>query len=164
MTKYDVSSAASSEADRFLPDFVVAWILLQRSGLDSTERGTIIASLRNIFTTDNVKKALKLAWPEDDLRRRDQNRGTALALDEDDSKDILLQQDEEESDSEFFGLPSDEEKGEYGLLCSDVDHALQVFHQAKRTLKDARERQSTYLKNRQFYPIKRDGALCKGPE
>ncbi|CAK9102504.1 Retrovirus-related Pol polyprotein from transposon TNT 1-94 [Durusdinium trenchii] len=162
MTKYDVSSAASSEADRFLPDFVVAWILLQRSGLDSTERGTIIASLRNIFTTDNVKKALKLAWPEDDLRRRDQNRGTALALDEDDSKDILLQQDEEESDSEFFGLPSDEEKGEYGLLCSDVDHALQVFHQAKRTLKDARERQSTYLKNRQFYPIKRDGALCKG--
>ena len=98
MTKYDVSSAASSEADRFLPDFAVAWMLLQRSGLDSAERGTIIANLRNIFTTDNAKKALKLAWPEDDLRRRDQNRGTALALDEDGSKDVLLQQDEEESD------------------------------------------------------------------
>lgn len=32
-TKYDVSNEATEEADRFLPDFVVAWMLLQRSGL-----------------------------------------------------------------------------------------------------------------------------------
>lgn len=70
-----VSTAASSEADKFLPDFVVAWMLLQRSGLDVSERGANIANLmRNWFTTDNVKQSLKLNWPEDDLRLRDSQR------------------------------------------------------------------------------------------
>lgn len=154
--KYDVSEAASSEADKFLPDFVVAWMLLQRSGLDGTERGTIIANLKNRFTTTNVKNALKLAWPEEDLRKRDQSRGATLLVD-DDENDILLQLDGEESDSEFFGLLNESDQSEYSNICSDVDHAFQAFHQARRTLRDAREKQSTFRKNRQFYPMKRDG-------
>ena len=52
--KYGVSSQASAEADKFLPDFVVAWMLLQRSKLDGAERATIISSLKNEFTTSRV--------------------------------------------------------------------------------------------------------------
>ena len=69
--KYDVSVTASVEADKFLPDFVVAWMLLQRSGLDGTERGAIIANLKNQFTTTRVKDALRLAWPEEDLKNEE---------------------------------------------------------------------------------------------
>lgn len=62
---------------------------LQRSGLDGSERATIIASLKNEFTTTRVKEALKLNWTEEDLRRRDQSRGSALYMD-DEEDDILL--------------------------------------------------------------------------
>ena len=44
---WDASEAASEQAERFLPDFVVAWLLLQRSGLDSTEKSVIVANLKN---------------------------------------------------------------------------------------------------------------------
>ena len=40
---WDASEAASAQAERFLPDFVIAWLLLQRSGLDATERSVIVA-------------------------------------------------------------------------------------------------------------------------
>ena len=64
----EISEQASEEPEKFLPDFVVAWMLLQRSGLDSSERATIIARLKNEFTTIRMKEALKLNWTEEDLQ------------------------------------------------------------------------------------------------
>lgn len=137
-----------------MPDFVVAWMLLQRSGLDSSERGTIVANLRNKFTTENVKSALRLAWPEEDLRRRDQSRGSALMMEMEDDDALLL--DAEPDDSPDQTDWSDTAKEEYGHLCSDVEAALQTYQTARRTLRDAREKQSMYRKNRQFYPMKKE--------
>ena len=135
--KYDVSLAASDEADKFLPDFVVAWMLLQRSGLDGTERGAIIANLKNQFTTSRVKEALRLNWPEEDLRKRDQAKGSALLVDED--FDDALLHEEEEVDLESL---DDESREEYGYLIKNVESAFQAFQGARRTLKEAREKQS----------------------
>jgi len=149
---YDVSSAASCEAEKFLPDFVVAWMLLQRSGLDISERGAIIANLRNKFSTENVKQALKLNWPDDDLRQRDQHRGSAMVLGDDDEN--WLHDSGEEEPPEWMNY---EEKTEYSFVTKEVEEAYQAYQGARRTLKDARERQTMMRKNRSFYPSKREG-------
>ena len=150
---YDVSSAASYEADKFLPDFVVAWMLLQRSGLDISEKGAIIANLRNKFSTENVKQALKLNWPDDDLRQRDQHRGAAMVLGDEEEPWA----DDEEDELEPPEWMNQEEKAEYSFVTKEVEEAYQAFQGARRTLKDARERQTLMRKNRSFYPMRRDG-------
>ena len=142
---------ASVEADKFLPDFVVAWMLLQRSGLDGTERGTIIANLKNQFTTIRVKDALRLAWPEEDLKKRDMARGAALMVEDEDDEALMNDMD--------TGPPNDltqEKEYEYGYLVKDVEEAYQTFQMARRTLRDAREKQSLFKKSRQFFPMKRN--------
>lgn len=149
--KYDVSLAASDEADKFLPDFVVAWMLLQRSGLDGTERGAIIANLKNQFSTLRVKQALRLNWPEEDLRKRDQAKGSALLVEED--LDDALLHEEEEVDLESL---DDDSREEYGYLVKDVESAFQAFQGARRTLKEAREKQSMFRKSRQFFPVRKE--------
>ena len=47
----DYQDEATIQAEHFLPDFVIAWMLLQRSGLDQHEKGAVIANLKNEFTT-----------------------------------------------------------------------------------------------------------------
>ena len=149
--KYGVSSRASAEADKFLPDFVVAWMLLQRSNLDGAERATIISSLKNEFTTSKVTEALRLNWPEDDLRRRDQSRGSAMVAE--DYDDILLH------DEDLDDIPEDLEddaRQEYIHLTKEIEVANQAIQQHRRTLKEARERQTIMRKSRQFYPARRE--------
>ncbi|CAK9048591.1 Uncharacterized protein SCF082_LOCUS27048 [Durusdinium trenchii] len=148
----DVSDHASVEAEKFLPDFVVAWMLLQRSGLDGSERATIIASLRNHFTTEKVKEALKLNWTEEDLRKRDQTRGSTLIAEDYEEDDAFLHE----------GMPppaptwmTEEEIEEYNYLTQESEEALAAIQGARRTLRDAREKQSMMRKSRQFYPMKR---------
>ena len=146
----EVSVQASEEAERFLPDFVVAWMLLQRSGLDGSERATIVASLRNDFSTDRVKQALRLNWTDEDLRRRDQSRGSALMMDE---EEVMLH------DEELVEAPiwmTEEETEEYNLLSHEAEEALAAIQGAKRTLREAREKQSMMRKSRNFYPVRRE--------
>ena len=149
---YNVSSEASNEADKFLPDFVIAWMLLQRSGLDVSERGAIVANLKNKFTSEQVKKALKLNWPEDDLKQRDQGRGSAMVLDGDD--DEAMFHEEESSDPPAW--MDTEERAEYGMVTQQVEEAYQAYQGARRTLREAREKQTMMRKNRQFYPLRKE--------
>ena len=58
-----------------LPDVVFGWMLLQRSGLDASERATILASTQNVLEFDRIEAALRQAWADEDLRRRDDDRG-----------------------------------------------------------------------------------------
>eukprot|EP00435_Cladocopium_sp_Y103_P020580 s4189_g5.t1 len=145
--KYDVSVTASVEADKFLPDFVVAWMLLQRSGLDGTERGAIIANLKNQFTTTRVKDALRLAWPEKDLKKRDMARGPALLVEDEDDEALMNDMDMDQPND-----MTQEEENEYGYLVKEVEEAYQSYQVARRTLREAREKQSLFKKSRQFFP------------
>ena len=149
---YNVSSESSQEADKFLPDFVTAWLLLQRSGLDVSERGAIVANLKNKFTSDQVKRALKLNWPEDELKQRDQGRGSAMVMDLD--EDEAMVHDEEASEPPSW--MGETERAEYGMVTQQVEEAYQAYQGARRTLREAREKQTMMRKNRQFYPIKRE--------
>ena len=75
---WDASEAASAQAERFLPDFVIAWMLLQRSGLDASEKSVIVATLKNNVSISKVKEALKLTWPDEELRKRDSGKNAAM--------------------------------------------------------------------------------------
>lgn len=149
--KYGVSSKATIEADKFLPDFVVAWMLLQRSNLDGMERSAIISSLKNQFTTERVKDALRLNWPEDDLRRRDQGRGSAMIAEE--FEEAYFQDDDAEDPPDDF---DDEEKKEYVHLAREAEYAHQAIQHHRKTLREAREKQSMMRKSRHFYPVKKE--------
>ena len=150
--KYDVSEQASEEADRFLPDFVVAWMLLQRSGLDGGEKAAIIANLKNDFTTSTVKDALKLNWTEEDLKKRDQARGSALYL-EDEDESLLNAEEELNETPEWMDADQQEE---YNHLTSEAEAAMAAIQGARRTLREAREKQTLMRKSRSFYPVKKE--------
>ena len=65
----------TSDLPDILPDVVLGWLLLQKSGLDAGERATVLATTRNKLDFDAVEAALRSVWAEADLRHRDQGRG-----------------------------------------------------------------------------------------
>ena len=151
---WDASEAASAQAEKFLPDFVIAWLLLQRSGLDSTERSVLIANLKNQFTTSRVKEALKLAWPDEDIKRRDGNKHSAMFTTE---EEALLAEADEENELETPTWENAEEEYAYHALEDDAQEALAALQEARRTLRDAREKQAQMRRNRSFFPSKGSG-------
>ncbi|OLQ10860.1 hypothetical protein AK812_SmicGene5400 [Symbiodinium microadriaticum] len=148
---WDASEAASAQADKFLPDFVIAWLLLQRSGLDATEKSVIVANLRNNFTITKVKDALKLTWPDEELRKRDSSKNSAMfAADE----GAFMTEDYEHEEAEVPDWENPEEGFAYQALEDDAQEALAALDDARRTLKDAREKQAQMRRNRNFFPNK----------
>ena len=151
---WDVSEAASKEAESFLPDFVIAWLLLQRSGLDATDKSVIVANLKNQFRTDRVKEALKLTWPDEELRKRDAGRGAALFSVEEAA--MMADEDEPEEDAQpTWEDPSDDYA--YQALEAEAQEAYATVVDAKRTLREAREKQAMMRRNRNFYSGKGSG-------
>ncbi|CAE7554899.1 unnamed protein product, partial [Symbiodinium sp. CCMP2456] len=148
---WDASEAASAQADKFLPDFVIAWLLLQRSGLDATEKSVIVANLRNNFTMTKVKEALKLTWPDEELRKRDSGKGSALLAAE---EEAFMTEDFEHEEMEVPEWDTQEEGYAYQALEDDAQEALAALDDARRTLKDAREKQAQMRRNRNFFPNK----------
>ncbi|CAE7382440.1 unnamed protein product [Symbiodinium sp. KB8] len=150
---WDASEAASAQAERFLPDFVIAWMLLQRSGLDASEKSVIVATLKNNVSISKVKEALKLTWPDEELRKRDSGKNAAMFTIE---EEALL------ADEEGFEAPATpewedpEENYAYQALEDDAQEALAALEDARRTLKDAREKQAQMRRNRNFYQAKQN--------
>ena len=69
--KYGVSSQASAEGpDKFSARLRGSLDVAAKIKFRWAERATIISSLKNEFTTSRVTEALRLNWPEDDLKRR----------------------------------------------------------------------------------------------
>ena len=151
---WDASEAASAQAERFLPDFVVAWLLLQRSGLDATERSVLVANLKNNFSVHRVKEALKLTWPDEELKRRDSGKHSAMFTEE---ESAMLADDDTWEDIEAGDWDDPEDEYAYQALAEEAQEALAALQDAKRTLRDAREKQAQMRRNRRFFPSKGGG-------
>ena len=54
-----------------LPDVLLGWLLLQRSGLERTEKLQIQSSVANTWSRATVAQALKDQWPDAELSHRD---------------------------------------------------------------------------------------------
>ncbi|CAE7713156.1 unnamed protein product [Symbiodinium sp. CCMP2456] len=115
------------QAERFLPDFVIAWLLLQRSGLDTTEKSVIVANLWNNFSTQKVKEALKLTWPDEELRKRDSGKNGAMFATE---EEALLADEEGFEPVETPSWEDPEEGYAYQALEDDAQEALAALEDA----------------------------------
>ena len=157
---WDASEAASSQAEKFLPDFVIAWLLLQRSGLDATEKAVIVANLKNQFSTARVKEALKLTWPDEELKKRDAGKHSAFFTTE---EAVLLAEDDEWQEDEAPAWDDPEDEYAYKALEDDAQEAFAAIQDARRTLRDAREKQAQMRRNRNFFPSKGKGKAATRP-
>ena len=86
----------------FLPDFLVGFLLLHRSGLDAHERANILAAIRGQFSVSSVSRALREQWADEDLMRRDRRKDQAMFVEEDsgDEADFEATEDTPDPDGE----------------------------------------------------------------
>ncbi len=138
----------------FLPDYLTGFLLLNRSGLDAHERANILAAIRGSFSVENIERALKEQWRDDDLARRDKQRQYAnlASLEEEDEG-----ADDEALNAELEVPDPDREPGAYDAFMADqreIDSCLEAIRDQRRTLKEARWRQQHVKSNRKFFPSK----------
>ena len=162
-SEYEPPETWHMEEEDFLPDFLVGFLLLHRSGLDANERANILAAIRGEFSVAAVSKALREQWTDEDLQRRDRRRDHAMVA------DFTEDFDEEDAAWADGGIeapdPQDEPEA-YAAFQDEqdtIDEALEAIKQHRKTLKDARWRQHQVRMNRKFYPMKgKSGDSGKG--
>jgi len=54
-----------------LPDAVLGWFLLEKSGLDTLEKSVIQGEIKGNFTLSGVENALRSHWNDDQVRKRE---------------------------------------------------------------------------------------------
>ena len=63
------------EAPPLFPEPVLAWFFLQKSCLEAREMNMILAATRNICQLDQVEQAMKIQFPDDEIRNHDDRTG-----------------------------------------------------------------------------------------
>ena len=136
-----------------LPDFLQGWYMLADSGLDSHEKNMIQTAIRGNFSVSRVAQELRNQWPEEDLKRRDQNVKNMGFWQEQ-----LDQEDEGEPGEMGMTAISLQNQGmnDAGILLigeaeEQAQEAMAAMDQARRTLRDARARQHQVKMSRQYY-------------
>ncbi|CAE7790042.1 RE1, partial [Symbiodinium sp. CCMP2456] len=153
---YGSSSTASFEEDHreqeLLPVFIQGWYLLTDASLDSHERNLIITALNGNFNPARVAQELRNQFPETEVKRRDHSRRYQSYLGE------VLEGDEEEGEDQDGDTVEDYENvfNEEGFAMmttaeDEAQTAMAAIQTARRTLRDARQRQHMVKQNRKYY-------------
>ena len=144
------SSAGQTE---LLPEWVQAWYLLQDANLSTGERNMIFTALKGEFSVLKVAQELRNQWTEADLKKRDQHyKGSGFLVDTGADEDFENQEAWQAGENGEH----DEDLNDEGaaLVAEAEDEARQawaVLQNAKRTLKDARQRQHQVRMSRKYY-------------
>ena len=150
--EYEPPESWDTSSEVFLPEFLVGFLLLHRSGLDTHERANVLAAIRGEFSPQTVAKALREQWSDDDLNKRDRAKfGAAMTAvgGEDEELEALMVDD----DDHLQDL-SHEDQQAYMLEQSRVDEALAAIQTQKTTLKEARWKQKQLKLGRGYFPPK----------
>ncbi|CAE7602013.1 unnamed protein product, partial [Symbiodinium necroappetens] len=160
------SEATSTPAamPELIPQFLQGWFLLQDSGLSIQERNLVQTALRGNYELQNVAAELRAQWPDSELQKRDrQPRGHGY----------LGEVTEEDEDEEAYAAEYDraelQNQGmtEEGLVIMDeaetsAQAAMAAIQQGRRTLKEARARQSEVRLSRRYYQTGSGGVGGRG--
>ena len=157
----EVSQPAMPE---LIPPFLQGWFLLQDSGLDVRERNVIQTALQGDFNLQRVAAELRAQWPETELQRRDRHhrssthRGEAYEAEEEEAETMEIYNQEEliEAGMSEEGLMIMEEAEE------EIEGALAAIQTGKRTLKEARARQTEVRLSRKYYKPGQPGSNFRG--
>lgn len=138
-----------SSSPQLLPDLVQGWFLLHDANLDTGERNMILASLKGDYSYDRVAQELRVQWSDEDVRKRDlHHRGSSLWVDDDADDDF-----EDEAMASMTMTDDLNEEG-WALMSAaqdEIDQALAMVQQGKRTLRDAREKQHQVRMSRKYF-------------
>ena len=151
----DRGSQAGSQRDsshslmEILPDFVQGWYLLHDSGLGASERNMIPTAVQGNYSLQRIAQELRAQWDESSLRQREGHGRTQASYmgDYDDAES------EDLDHHEGFILEDMTEEGQalVAEMETDVQQALAVIQQGKRTLREARARQNQVRLSRQYF-------------
>ena len=142
------------ELPEILPDVVLGWLLLMKSGLDASERATVLATTRNQLGFDVIETALRSIWTESDLRHRDQRSGRETRTNmanavyfgadaltwQSESEDDETDDDDDDSDDDDDALEDDPEA--YAAALQKETEAKEAMVAAPRTLAGRARRSS----------------------
>ena len=122
------------------------WLMLIDAGLDSTSRNMVQTALKDDCQMSRVSQELRQQWPDDDLKKSDQqNKGTAYLQDEVDAVE------EEWPDAWVTDDLTEEAQALFGAAEKEAQEAYAMMQQGRRTLREARARQHQMRLNRQYY-------------
>ncbi|CAE7339017.1 unnamed protein product [Symbiodinium sp. CCMP2456] len=143
-----------------LPQFIQGWYLLADANLDSGERNLVMTALGGNFDPLRVAQELRNQFSEGDIRRRDTTRRHQSYLGE--------FMDDEDGDTEAYGEAANmdfqaEGMSEEGVaMMADANElaqeAMATMINARRTLRDARQKQHMVKQNRKYYQGANRGA------
>ena len=153
-TAWSQSADADLEkkAKPFLPDFLLAWMLLQKAGLTTAERNNVMTIAGAVFNYDAIAKALKKAWPDEELTKRDRQHGGHGMMADD--NDAYMVGDDENDEAMLTEDLTAEDSAAYLTAEMEAQSALAAIRQGRNTLREARGKQHTVRMNRKFYDKK----------
>ena len=141
------------QAPELLPDFLQGWYLLSDAGLDSHERNMIQTETAGDFSVDTIAQALRNQWSEEDLQRRDQGHRHSGFWQEDLSDD-MDGGDEGANYSTAHLVESGMTDEGLALMTSaaeQVEEAMAMVEEGRRTLREARAKQHQVKLSRKYY-------------
>ena len=137
-----------------LPDYIQGWILLQDCNLESGERNLVITAAGGDYGTSRIIRELRALFPDAELKKRDATRKSQHSYMGAAKEDDEIHTDEDET-AEMNFLAEDELTEDGAALWAEASHeaesALAALQQARRTLKDARQRQHNVKMSRQYF-------------
>ena len=147
-----------------LPDFVQGWYLLFDASLNTTERNLIHTAVQGDYSLQRIAQELRSQWDDNNIRQRDSRHQTSY-----------LGEAEDEIEDDDFGLQegytaehlSEEGQALVAEAEEEAQSALAALHQAKRTLREAREKQHQVRMSRQYFKSpgsNRPGSSSAGPK
>ena len=131
-----------------LPEFVQGWYLLQDAGLTVAERNLIQTAVQNDFSLQRVAQELRSQFHDIEQHRREHrpsgHLGT-IAETEEDEDDVGIDEgfNTDELDPEDLALWTE--------AAEEIEQACAVIQNARRTLKEARAKQSAVRLARKYY-------------
>ena len=155
---YDDREPAMPE---LLPDYVQGWYLLHDSGLSGQERNVVQTALQGDFSVARVAQELRNQCAVLDGQRREYgNRGSGYLGD---LQEVEFEEPEKADDS-FLGDIPEEEFEDWEAAENEAQEAMAAMHQAKRTLREARQRQNSVRLSRQYFRTNAGHNNAGGPK
>ncbi|CAE7515047.1 unnamed protein product [Symbiodinium sp. CCMP2456] len=146
------STTSSSASTELLPQFIQGWYLLADANLDAGERNIVMTALGGNFEPQRVAQELRNQFSESDVKKRDSQRryqsyiGEYLENDEDDTEIY-------ETGNHDYGAEGLSDEGHALVVDAEeaAQEAMSAMVNARRTLREARQRQHAAKQNRKYY-------------
>ncbi|CAE7708262.1 unnamed protein product [Symbiodinium sp. CCMP2456] len=131
-----------------LPDFVQGWYLLHDAGLDLQSRNTVITALQGDFAFMKVAQELRNQHGEDHRRKDNSSRNAGYMGDHVEDE---IEEDADPGEDEAHLDFDPDEAAMWNDAEEHAQEALAVMQNAKKTLREARQKQHAVKLARGFY-------------